>query len=251
MKAPLSAAFAITLTLALPIMAAEKKPKKPSGKPSTIPSTSPMIVVPPPTDPAVTTGEPPKLITSEMSGQDLLFFTTVVDAGRLQAYLVELLTTKASSDQIKALGNALASTQQQENKQIARLASQKGWKVSTEPTEAQKTLGAALEKETGSHFDKAVMDKVISANQQAVEAYQTAAQSTDADIKDFAAQMLPLAKEKLRLVEKMTGAGKAAAGLFRTGATPKPVATPKPAVGAATPTASGATPKPVPPPITK
>lgn len=246
MKAPLSAAFAVCLTLALPLVAAEKKPKKPAGKPSTLPPKSPMIVVPAPTDPAVTTGEAPKLITSEMSGSDLQFFTNVAEAGRLQAYLVELLTTKAESEQIKALGSALASTQEQENKQITRLAGLKGWKVSTEPTPAQKALGAALDKETGSNFDKAVMDKVAAASQQAVSAYEAAAQSTDTDIKLFAEQMLPLAQEKLRLVEKMTGAGKAAGQLFRTGAPPKPVKS------TATPTpGSAATPKPVPPPITK
>ena len=241
MKVSLSAAFAVCLTLALPIMAAEKKPKKSAGKPSTLPPKSPMIVVPAPSGPAVTTGETPKLITSEMSGKDLQFFTNVVEAGRLQAYLVELLTTKAESEQIKALGSALSSTQEQENKQITRLAGLKGWTVSAEPTAAQKSIGAALEKEKGSHFDKAVMDKVAAASQQAVSAYEAAAQSTDLDIKTFAEQMLPLAQEKLRLVEKMTGAGKAAGQLFRTGAPPKP------ATGSATP----ATPKPVPPPITK
>jgi len=241
MKAPLSAVLAVCLTLALPAMAAEKKTKKPAGKPSTLPPKSPMIVVPAPTDPAVTTGEAPKLITSEMSGKDLQFFTAAVEAGRVQAYLVELLTTKAESEQIKALGSALSSTQEQENKQITRLAGVKGWKVSTEPTAAQKSIGAALEKETGSHFDKAVMDKVAAASQQAVSAYEAAAQSTDTEIKIFAEQMLPLAQEKLRLVEKMTGAGKAAGQLFRTGAPPKP----------ATSAVGGATPKPVPPPITK
>ena len=241
MKVPLSAALAVCLTLALPTMAAEKKSKKTTGKPSTLPPKSPMIVVPSPADPAVTTSETPKLITSEMSGKDLQFFTTAVEAGRLQAYLVELLTTKAESEQIKALGSALSSTQEQENKQITRLAGLKGWTVSTEPTAAQKAIGATLQKETGSNFDKAVMDKVAAASQQAVIAYEAAAQSTDLDIRTFAGQMLPLAQEKLRLVEKMTGAGKAAGQLFRTGVPPKAAA------GSATP----ATPKPVPLPITK
>ena len=171
-----------------------------------------------------------------MSGKDLLFFTNVIHAGRQQAYLVDLLQTKAESEQIKALGSALASTQKEENEQLAKLAAKKGWEVSTKPTSAQKKVGAELAKHTGSEFDKAVLDKLATATKASVTAYEAAAQSTDADIKSFATQMLPLARQKLQFTEKMTGAGKAAAQLFRTGTTPKPDI--------------GTEAKPIPPPIT-
>lgn len=257
MKRPLLVVLALSLMLAAAGVTAEKKPKRRAGPPSTLPPKSPMIVVPPVPDAAIKSGEPPKLISSEMSGKDLQFFTTAVDAGRWQAYLVGLLQTRAGSEQIKALGAALAATQEEENRQIARLAGIKGWNVSTEPTAAQKKAGAELEKQAGSDFDKAVMDKVIAASQQSVSAYEAAAQSSDAEIKSFAGQMLPLAQEKLRLTEKMTGAGKSAAQLFRTGAPPaaiKPTASPS----AKDPVASGpakspapAKPTPIPPPTTK
>ncbi len=223
MKRPLSVVLLVCLSLAASGFAAEKKTKKSAKKPGSVPPKSKMIVIPPPTDAVITSGETPKLISSEMSGKDLKFFITAVEAGRGQALLVGLLQTRAESEQIKALGTALAETQEEENRQIARLAGIKGWQVSTEPTAAQKKAGAELEKLTGADFDKAVMDKVVAASQQSISAYEAAAQSTDADIKSFAGQMLPLAQEKLRLVEKMTGAGKAAAKLFRTGA-PEPAA---------------------------
>ena len=280
MKLTLPAALALGFTIAVSASAADAKKKTVRKMPSTIPTPAKMIVVPAPADSAIASGQPPKLISSEMSGQDLQFFTTTVEAGRFQAYLVDLLKTKAQSDQIKALAGALAGTQEQENKQIARLAATKGWTVSTEPTAAQKAMGGELEKVAGPEFDKAAMDKMAAATQEAVAAYETAAQSADKDIKDFSEQMLPLAKEKLRLVDRMTGAGKAAGQLFRTGAPPKPVpgATPKAESGttppAITPSKSkaGATPpakplsapvatpplsdvrpaspKPIPPPIT-
>jgi putative membrane protein len=287
MKRSLPVALALSLALVAPGFAAEKKSKKRTGPPSTLPPTSPMIVVPPAPDAAVKSSEPAKLISSEMSGKDLLFFTNAVDAGRLQAYLVGLLQARAESEKIKAVGAALAGTQEEENKQITKLAALKGWTVSTEATPAQKSAGAALEKLSGADFDKAVMDKVIAASQQSVSAYEAAVQSTDPDIKNFSQQMLPLAQEKLQLSERMTGAGKAAGQLFRTGAPPKaaPGATPsatKPAPAksapVATPSATPAapvtsapaatvtpasalpalpkpavpsTPTPIPPPITK
>jgi putative membrane protein len=237
MKRPLTVVLALSLLLAAPGLAAEKKPRKRTGPRSTLPPKSPMIVVPPAPDAASASDEPAKLISSEMSGKDLQFFSSAVEAGRLQAYLVGLLQSKADSEQIKAVGAAFAATQEQENKQLSRLAALRGWTISSEPTAAQKIAGAELEKLTGSDFDKAVMDKVITASQQAVTAYEIAAQSGDAEIKNFSQQMLPLAQEKLRLAEQMTGAGKAATQMFRTGAPPK--STP-PSI-----------PKAIPPPITK
>src|SRR5687768_2288996 len=186
MKAILAFGLALCLTLAASSSAAERNPKKRTGAPSTLPPKSPMIVIPPAPDAAPGSG---KLITSEMSGKDLLFFTTTVDAARLQGYLVELLQTKAASEQIKAVGAALSATQDEENRQITKLAALKGWTISTEPTPAQKALGAELEKQEGSHFDKAVMDKFIEASRQSVSAYEAAAQSTDRDIKTFCEQM--------------------------------------------------------------
>jgi predicted outer membrane protein len=235
MKPVLSAAFAISLSVVVSSFAAEKADKKTAGKkPSTLPPTSKMIVLTPPGSPAIASGDTSKLISSEMSGKDLQFFTAAVDAGRFQAYLVDLLKNRAESEQIKALGNALSSTQEMENKQVARLAALKGWTVSTEPTAAQKAVGANLEKEQGPNFDKAVMDKLIAASQQSVGAYEAAGQSADGDIKNLSGYMLPMAREKLVLVEKMTGAGKKAAQFFRTGtpmtapgATPTPGAPPK------------------------
>lgn len=219
MKRTLIAVLTLSLAFSAAGLAAQKKPQKSAGPRSTVPPKSPMIVIPP-ADPAATGSE--KLISSEMSGTDLQFFTSAAEAGRIQIYLVGLLRDKAESEQIKGLGTALIGTQEEENKQVSRLAMLKGWTISTEPTPAQKAVGAALEKQTGSDFDKAAMDKLIAAGQQSVSAYESAAKSTDGDIKGFAEQMLPLAQEKLRLTEKMTGAGKAAGQLFRTGAPPKP-----------------------------
>ncbi len=255
MNPKLFAVLVLCLPLAGPAVAADKKKKKPatSDKRSTLPPKSSMIVIPPP-DASTAPAQSTKLITSEMSGSDLEFFTRVVDAGRLQAYVVDLLKSRASSEQIKMVGEALVGTQESENKQIARLAAAKGWTVSTEPTAVQKKVGADLEKLSGSNFDKAAMDQVITASQQAFVAYQTAAQSSDPEIKEFSQQMLPVAKERLQIVEKLTGAGnKAASQLFRTKAEPKTPETspapvtappkPEPAVKPATPAPATPAPK--------
>lgn len=244
MKYPLSAALILSLALTAPTFAATRKSKKPTGTPSTLPPTSPMLVVPKPDGSPSDDGTANKIISSEMTGRDLEFFTKAVNAGREQAFYVDLLKKSASSDIIKKLADALTATQNEENMHLAKLAGQKGWTVSLEPTTQEKKVGDEIAKLSGSNFDKAAMDRVVTASNVALNAYQNAAQSTDPQIKSFAAQMLPLAEEKRHLVEKMTGAGaKAANQLFRHGGTlpATPAETPESTTpeSKATPTANG------------
>lgn len=229
MKRSLSAILLLSLALSAPGVAATKK-KKPTATPSTLPPTSPMLVVP--STESTDDSQPGKLISSEMSGRDLEFFTKVSDAGRETAYFVDFLKKNASSDVIKKLADALMAAQSEENMHIGKLASQKGWNLSLEPTADQKKAGTEIAKLSGSNLDKAAMDRLVAASNEALGAYQEATKSTDTQIKTFAAQMIPLAEEKRHLVEKMTGAGaKAANQLFRHGGNQPNVA---PAADAAT-----------------
>ena len=215
MKRLLSATLLLSLALATSGLAATKK-KKPTATPSTLPPTSPMLVVPAPD--SKDESQPGKLISSEMSGRDLEFFTKVSNAGRETAYFVDFLKKNASSDVIKKLADALMAAQSEENLHVTKLASQKGWNLSLEPTTDEKKAAVEIAKLSGSKLDKAAMDRLVTASNQALGAYQEATQSTDTQIKTFAAQMIPLAEEKRHLVEKMTGAGaKAANQLFRHG----------------------------------
>jgi putative membrane protein len=250
MKHSLPAALLLSLALATPGLAATKK-KKQTATPSSLPPTSPMLVVPPPDSASGDSGQAGKLISSEMSGRDLEFFTKVTDAGREVAFFVEILKKSASSGVIKKLADALTAAQAEENMHTAKLASQKGWSVSLAPTADDKKAADEILKLSGSNLDKAAMDRIVAASNEALAAYQQATQSSDSQIKIFAAQMLPLAEEKRHLVEKMTGAGpKAANQLFRHGVPSQntPAATPQAPVAAkeATPVEKPAVEKAVP-----
>lgn len=238
-------AFTLCLALAATAAAATKKGRKPGT--STLPPTSKMIVMPPlPPIPQVADRPVGELISTDIGGRDLQFLTNAVENGLLVAAFGEMAKTRAESGAIKDVGSALAHTQADENKQLIRLAALKGVTLSTEPPAVQAKLSEELDKLTGSAFDKACMDRIIVISKEAVAAYEGAAESKDADIKSFSEQMLPISKEKLRLAEKMTGAGmKAAKSLFRTGAKP-PAATP--AVVTPASTAPSPTPPPVAPP---
>ena len=216
-------AFTLALALATTAGAATKRGRKPGT--STLPPTSKMIVLPP--IPQVREKPASELITTDIGGRDLQFFSSAIESGLLVAYLGDLAKTRAEAGAIKDVGSALANTQADENKQLVRLAALKGVTLSIEPPAPQAKIAEEIEKLTGSNFDKACMDKIIAAAKDSVASYEGAVESKDGDIKSFSEQMLPISKEKLRLAEKMTGAGaKAAKALFRTGA--KPAATPAP-----------------------
>ena len=232
----------LCLALAADAGAATQRRRKPGT--STLPPTSYMIVLPAlPPIPQVRAKAPggSELITTEIGGRDLQFFTASIENGLIVVSLGELAKTRAEVGAIKDVGSALANTQTEENKQLVRLAALKGVTLSTDAPAQQAAVTEELGKLTGSNFDKACMDRIIAASKESVAAYEGAVASKDSDIKSFSEQMLPISKEKLRLAEKMTGAGaKAAKALFRTGvkpavppaATPAPVALPMPATPA-------------------
>src|SRR4051794_34050118 len=51
------------------------------------------------------------LITTELGGRDLLFFTKTHEIGALETWLGEQAKTKGEADKVKAVGDALQSTQ--------------------------------------------------------------------------------------------------------------------------------------------
>jgi predicted outer membrane protein len=187
------------------------------------------------------------LITTKLSGRDLDFFESLLGTGQLQALLGELVKSKAESPLVKSVGTILASTQTEENKQISRLATLNGLALSAAAAGAQRQTSAVLEKLSGSSFDIACVSKIVEANQQTVRAYEEGAESKNPEIRSFSEQMLPIARERLRIAGKMMETpGKAAPGR----ATPAPQTPPakKPATILPPPSPSNGGAAPIPPP---
>ncbi len=147
------------------------------------------------------------LISSEVGGRDLQFFHSAVDVGRLEGWLGDLAKNKAETDQIKAIGDALQSTQAESTRFLARLARGKGVDLpnsKTAPTQ-QKKIADQLGALKGPKFEKALMEQIVVAAQQSVAVYEGAMKSKDEQIRRFAEQMLPISKEKLTLAGRING----------------------------------------------
>jgi predicted outer membrane protein len=177
-------------------------------------------------EPSKTTQAPPKrpLISSELDGKDLEFLQTAKRLSVLQKWLGDE-AAKAETDQIKAVGGALKAAQEDEDKLLDTIAAQKGVNFPTDnrlPADLRK-LAEQFGSLKGPKFDKAVLDHILSANQQEAATIEAATHSKDEDIKMFAERVLPLSKEKLQLAQKVTGTAPRTnvTPTFRTG-TPTP-----------------------------
>jgi predicted outer membrane protein len=210
--------FALCVVLASPGFAVGKKSRAKIG--STLPPTSPMLMISASGGSTLDTVESNGLITTKLGGRDLDFFESLLETGQLQVLLGELVKTKAESPLVKSVGTILASTQVEENKQINRLATLNGLALSAAAAGAPRQTSAELEKLSGSSFDIACVSKIVEANRETVRAYEEGAGSKIAAIQNFSEQMLPIARERLRIAGKMIEgpAAKPAPGL----ATPSP-----------------------------
>ncbi len=167
-------------------------------------------------------GDSGKLLSSDIGGLDLRFLRNASEAGLLQAYLGELAKSKGQTEHVRKLGATLASTQAEENEQLGMLAARKGVPVPSDVAAVRSKLVGELETLDGLKFDKAVLDQLLAVNRLAVSAYEAGSNSQDPDIKNFVSQMLPVAKARLQLASKMTGAPAQPSGVpqFRTSTPP-------------------------------
>jgi predicted outer membrane protein len=176
---------------------AEAAETKKSGKsnPGKLP---PIIQITPAGEPAVGKG----IIQSEMGGREMQFFEEVSRAGQEQLALTELAKTKSESDQIKAIAATLASTQSAETREIERLAGEKKFVLNIPSAKGLKEEFVTL---SGAKFEKAWIERIITVNQTAFDAYGNGAKSSDADVRSFSEKMLPVAKARLEMASRLGG----------------------------------------------
>ena len=198
----------ITL-LGVQVLAAEPKRSEEQG-PATInkspvtPQTPEGARKIPPVEEPSSKPLPPGLATTSLSGKDVEFLMTAYENGRVLAWLGEIAASKAQSEQVRAVGKTLESTQPGENDQLRALAKKKSVKIeAAEPAVQQSKIAADLPQKPGAPLDRALAARLAAAARKAVSVYEQALNSEDREIREFAERMLPKAKEKL---ERVSGA---------------------------------------------
>ncbi len=186
-------------------LTAESAQPKPRATPA--PFSAPTSVIPPTAD----AGDPPRVWTADLGGRDLRFLAEAAEHGLAQIFLGELGKTRGEGDKLKAVAALLLTTQQQENDKLVRLGAGKGVTLGASEAAGQKGLAKKFEKLTGQQFDRLWFDEMIALNQRAIATYEIGVASNDTEIKSFAEKALSLAREKLLVMQKVSGVAPAPA----------------------------------------
>ncbi|NII75028.1 putative membrane protein [Dyella sp. SG562] len=151
----------------------------------------------------------PAASASEGSPADQAFLTRAAAAGSAEVALGQLALQKTSSPQTRQLAQHIVSDHTKANEQLVALARQKQITVAPEPDAAAKQKLDKLQKLDGDAFDRTYAQDMVKDHQQAIALFTKASTgATDNDVKQFAAQTLPVLKDHLQMAQQLRKAGR-------------------------------------------
>lgn len=128
---------------------------------------------------------------STLARADRRFVTKAAELNIEELRLSELAAQQATSPEVRSFAQQLVNDHSQAGTELNSLASRKGLTAITRE-EADQRAVTKLGKKTGSDFDKAYLDKMVDAHEDAVDLFDKAARNAkDPEIQAFASKMLP------------------------------------------------------------
>ncbi|MGO4703059.1 DUF4142 domain-containing protein [Dyella sp. 2RAB6] len=141
---------------------------------------------------------------SEGSATDQAFLTHAAAAGSAEVALGQLALQKSSAPQTRQLAQHIVADHTKANEQLVALARQKQITIAPEPDKAARQKLDQLQKLDGDAFDRAYAQDMVNDHQQAIALFSKASTSaTDNDVKQFAAQTLPVLKDHLQMARQL------------------------------------------------
>lgn len=133
------------------------------------------------------------------------FWTTAAQGGMAEVELGKLAASKATNAEVKQFAQMMVTDHTKANTELKTLAAKKNVVLPTEVSSSHKSLMEDLNKKTGVDFDKAYVDAMVDDHEEDVEFFQDKSEdSSDADVKAFAAKTLPTLKmhlEKIKAIQ--------------------------------------------------
>jgi putative membrane protein len=147
---------------------------------------------------------------------DTMFIKTAAMDGMAEVDHGNLAAQNATHDEVKQFGQRMAADHGKANDELKSIASQKNVTLPTQLDAKHQAMHDKLSKMKGDAFDRAYMQHMVTAHQQAVTLFQKESTSgKDAETKGFAGKTLPTLQEHLKMARdvnsKVAGAAKGAA----------------------------------------
>lgn len=200
-------AVAALAALALPMLAAPALAQS-----TTVIQTTPVA---PQVVPDTTTSTPAGKVTVQGArvSQNLTaadFLTNAASSGLFEVEAGRLAVDKASRDQVRSFGQQMVTDHTQANQDLMALARQNGMAVPATLRPDHQQQIQALSRASGAEFDRTYMVGQVTAHEEAVNLFSSAANATAPDMapfRSFAAQTLPILQNHLAMAQSMTGTG--------------------------------------------
>jgi len=156
-------------------------------------------VTPSPT--ASPTGSPVALTTPEKE-----FMTNAARGGMLEVQLGNMAAQKASSNDVKQLGEHMATDHSQLGQKLQQLASNLNFTLPTDLKPEQQALVSRFETLTGKAFDSAYIKEMVNDHIKDISEFERAlSQASNADIKQFVNEALPTLRDHLKMAREIAG----------------------------------------------
>jgi putative membrane protein len=137
-----------------------------------------------------------------LSEDDKKFVMKAAQGGMAEVAGGQTASMQATNPDVKAFGSQMVTDHSKANGELKTLATTKGLALPAEPDKEQQKNLAAIAKKTGTDFDKAYMRDMVEDHEADVKEFENAAKnSTDPDLKAWAAKTLPTLKHHLEMAK--------------------------------------------------
>jgi len=135
---------------------------------------------------------------------DSKFVMEAAMGGLAEVELGRLAAQKGASDEVRQFGQHMVDDHSKANEELMRVASSKGWTVSSALDAKHRAEMQKLAALSGEKFDKEYVKMMLKDHKQDVAAFEKeAGGGMDADIKAFASSTLPTLREHLQMIQRI------------------------------------------------
>ncbi len=135
---------------------------------------------------------------------DREFLVKAASGGLMEVELGKMAQTQGASAEVKKFGQQMVTDHSKANEELKTIAANKNITVPSTPGEDAQEHINELKEKRGADFDKAYMNLMVDDHQEDVNAYEKEANSgDDADIKAFAAKIVPTLKQHLDMAKTL------------------------------------------------
>ena len=149
--------------------------------------------------------------SSGLSKADRNFANTAAQAGLAEVAEAQIALQKSGNADIQKFAQRMVDDHSKANDQLKSIATAKGINLPTAPSRSDRSKADALQKLSGTAFDRRYVSDQTAAHKQAVSLFTTESKDgKDNDLKNFAAQTLPTLQDHYRMIRSMSGSGNVA-----------------------------------------